>query len=260
MKKLTITAAIVLYNEHKPTLQKTINSFLAIPESKKLFLIDNSKNDSLKELANHPDIEYYYSDKNLGFGKAHNTITSKIVGVSDYHLVLNPDVSFNPKTISSLISQLKKDHNLSMIAPKVLFPNKKHQYTARKYPAFFDLIIRRLNCFKKRIYKHEYRYLNLSESLYVDYLTGCFQLYNTSDFIKIGGFDERYFLYMEDVDICKKIDLIGKKKLYYPKVTITHVLKQGSSKSFKLFFYHLSSAIKYFVKWNIFPPKNKVNS
>ena len=54
---------------------------------------------------------------------------------------------------------------------------------------------------------------------------------------------------MEDIDICRKIDDIGKKKLYFPKLEIVHILKQGSSKDIKLFFKHTSSAIKYFLKW-----------
>ena len=101
----------------------------------------------------------------------------------------------------------------------------------------------------QRIYEQEYRNKDLSKPFFVEYLTGCFQLYKTAAFTALNGFDERYFLYMEDVDICKKIDTTGKKKLYYPNVSITHVLKQGSSKNFKLFCYHLSSAVKYFLKW-----------
>jgi GT2 family glycosyltransferase len=57
---------------------------------------------------------------------------------------------------------------------------------------------------------------------------------------------------MEDVDVCKKIDLLGKNKLYYPKEEIIHVLKQGSLKNTKLFFRHSSSAIKYFLKWGFY--------
>ena len=70
-----------------------------------------------------------------------------------------------------------------------------------------------------------------------------------SEFKYLNGFDKRYFLYMEDVDICRRIDEIGKKKLYYPKVEIIHHHQQGSSKSLKLFIIHTSSAIKYFLKW-----------
>lgn len=247
--KVNISATIVLYKEEEATLQKVIDSFLAIPMSKKLFLIDNSPTDKLHSITKHPVIEYTYIDKNIGFGAGHNTVINSIKEWSDFHLVLNPDVTFNKNVIVTLIGALKKHEDVSMIAPRVVFPNGNHQYTARKYPLFFDLIIRRLKFFKNRIYNQEYRDKNLSNPFSVAYLTGCFQLYKTADFVTLNGFDERYFLYMEDVDICKKIDALGKKKLYYPEVSITHVLKKGSSKSIELFYYHLVSAVKYFLKW-----------
>lgn len=244
-----ISVTIVLYKENEVTLKKTIDSFLEIPIAKKLFLVDNSPTDKLKVLSEHSDVEYIFTGKNIGFGAGHNRVLDRIKNNSSFHLVLNPDVIFKGHVITDLIAQFETDKDIGMIAPNVLFPNKKHQYTARKYPFFWDLIIRRLKIPSKRIEDHEYRNLDLSKSMFVEYLTGCFQLYKTEDFVSINGFDERYFLYMEDVDICKKIDALGKKKMYYPKVSITHVLKQGSSKNIKLFGYHLSSAIKYYLKW-----------
>jgi len=244
-----ISATIVLYNENRDYLLKSINSFLDIPLTKKLYLIDNSPTNELENIFIHKDVEYFFMNENIGFGAAHNIVIDKIKDYSDYHIVLNPDVSFEPEVILDLTNELNKHENVAMIAPKVLFPNDKHQYTARKYPNFFDLIIRRLNIYKSRIYDQEYRNQDLTKPFFVEYLTGCFQLYKTKDFVKLGGFDKRYFLYMEDVDICKKIDLLGKQKLYYPKVSIIHILKRGSSKNIKLFFYHLSSAFKYFRKW-----------
>ena len=101
----------------------------------------------------------------------------------------------------------------------------------------------------KSINKGKYSDKDISKAFYADYLTGCFQLFKTEDFVKINGFDERYFLYMEDVDICKKIDDIGKNKMYFPKEQITHVLKKESSKKIRLFFTHFISSIKYFKKW-----------
>ncbi|MDJ0646830.1 MAG: glycosyl transferase family 2, partial [Flavobacteriaceae bacterium] len=74
-------------------------------------------------------------------------------------------------------------------------------------------------------------------------------LFKTKDFIRIKGFDERYFLYMEDIDICKKIDAIGKKKLYYPYEQIFHDLNRESRKNFNAFFYHITSIFQYFYKW-----------
>jgi len=244
---IKISGTIVLYKEDEYLLKKVIDSFLSINLTKKLFLVDNSPTNYLKKLSSHKEIEYIHLKKNTGFSKGNNIILNKVN--SEYHLVLNPDVTFKESSVEKLIDVLKKEEEVAMITPKVFFKNGELQYNIRKYPSFFDLIIRKLNIFKARIYDQEYRNKNLREPFYPEVIHGCFQLYKTKDFIALKGFDERYFLYMEDIDICKKIDQLGKKKLYYPYVTITHILQKGSSKKFKLFYYHLISAIKYFLKW-----------
>lgn len=255
-EKINISASIVLYNENLEELKKTINSFLSTPLSKKLFLIDNTNNARFKNtFSNNNNIVYISNNKNVGFGKGHNQIIKNITNLSDFHLILNPDVTFKKEVIPNLISELKKDDSIAMIAPKVLFPNKKTQDSCRKYPTPKELILRRFGIFKtffkKTISKRKYHNTILEKAFYPEYLTGCFQLYKTADFVQINGFDERYFLYMEDVDICKKIDAINKKKMFFPSEKIQHTLKQGSSKNLYLFFIHLSSAIKYFKKWGI---------
>ena len=252
-KKIILSVSIVLFNENLIELTKTIECFLELPIRKKLFLIDNTPKKLFKNKFNQEEIEYISSEYNIGFGAGHNKIIHKIKDLSNFHLILNPDVTFKPSLLTNLIAQLEKDNNLSMIAPKVLFPNGEHQYSCRRYPLASELLVRRFRLlkpmFKATIFKGTYRDKNLNEPFYAEYITGCFHLYKTIDFIALNGFDERYFLYMEDVDICKKIDKLGKKKLYFPQEEITHVLKQGSSKSIKLFMIHSLSAIKYFLKW-----------
>ncbi len=247
--EIKITATIVLYNEEVNELSKTIDSFLNIPISKKLFLVDNSPTDKLRALVNHPDVEYVFNGKNIGFGAGHNIVIDKIKNFSKYHLILNPDVSFKPSVISSLIKAIEKEEELAMIAPKVIFPNGEHQYSCRKYPTVLEMISRKMGIFKKYVQGREYRNGDLTKPFYPNFIHGCFQLFKTEYFVKIHGFDERYFLYMEDVDICKKIDTIGKKKMYYPNEEVVHVLKKGSSKSIQLFIHHFLSSSKYFFKW-----------
>ena len=111
------------------------------------------------------------------------------------------------------------------------------------------MINRKSKILKNQTIKNEYRNQDLERSFYPEFMHGCFMLFKTADFKYLGGFDERYFLYMEDADICRRIDKIEKKILFFPNVEITHQLQKGSSKSIKLFIYHLSSAIKYFLKW-----------
>lgn len=251
--KLNLTATIVLYNENIKELTATIKSFLNVPLKKRLFLIDNTDQSKFKDIFDQEEIEYISIGKNIGFGSGHNMVIDKINGLSDYHLILNPDVNFNKTVIPNLIKHLEEDKNLAMIAPKVLFPNGEHQYSCRRYPLFSELIARRFTFlkpfFKSKIKRGKYKDKDLSKPFYADYLAGCFHLYKTDDFVKLNGFDERYFLYMEDVDICRKIDALGKKKLYQPNEEIKHILKRGSSKDIKLLFRHSSSAIKYFFKW-----------
>lgn len=252
-EKLEITASIVLYNEDLEELTKTINSFLSVPSEKKLYLIDNTIEKRFKNIFQDKRIDYIAVGNNIGFGAGHNVILNKIKNQSQFHLILNPDVQFKSTLIPNLIAELKKDKTLAMIAPKVLFPNGEHQYSCRRYPRFMELIARRFKflkpLFKSTVFKGKYQDKDLSIPFYAEYLAGCFHLYKTTDFVQLNGFDERYFLYMEDVDICKKIDEMGKKKLYYPKEEIKHVLKQGSSKNIKLLLRHSFSAFKYFLKW-----------
>ena len=230
-------------------MQHTIDCFLKTPLTKKLFLVDNSPTNTLKKLSNHKDIIYIFNNKNLGFGSGHNTIIQQLENLSNYHLILNPDVSFSGTVIPNLSKQLALEKDVAVIAPKVVFPNGKHQYSCRKYPRFIDLIIRRLGVFKASIRNQEYQNINLSKPFYPDFISGCFMLFKTNYFITINGFDERYFMYLEDVDICKKIDDSNSKKLFYPNEQITHIANFGSSKNIRLFFFHISSAIKYFNKW-----------
>ena len=252
-KTIEITGSIVVYKENFEELNKTIQSFIDSNFTSKLFLIENFQNPFSEKLIKSPKVQIIKSERNLGFGAGHNRVLDFIKYNSDYHLVLNPDVSFDSGLLEKLVSKLEKEPEVSLIAPKVLFPNGKLQNSCRRYPSLFELLIRRLplirplfiSTYKKGIYSDK----DLEKPFYAEYLTGCFHLYRTKDLIQLGGFDERYFLYMEDVDICRKIDQSGKKKLYYPEVSINHVLKQESSKKLSLFIRHTISMMKYYKKW-----------
>jgi GT2 family glycosyltransferase len=246
---IDISATIVLYKEDVKTLQKTIACFLKTPLSKRLYIVDNSPTDVLKEFCDFFEVVYVFVGKNIGFGSAHNLVLDKINKHSKYHLILNPDVVFESEILLKLIKELDNNTDVAIISPKVVYPDGELQYTCRKYPTFLELIYRRLGIFKAFTQKHEYRNKDLNQSFYPDFFQGCFLLFNTSDFVAINGFDNRYFLYMEDVDVCKKIDVLRKRKMYFPDVQITHKHRRGSSQKISLLYYHISSAIKYFKKW-----------
>lgn len=242
-----ITASIVLYNQNLEILKKAVDSYLSTPLKKKLYLIDNSSKNILEEYFLHKEIEYIFVGKNIGFGKAHNLVLDKIK--SDFHLILNPDVVFNSNVIPNLIYELNNKNEVAFVTPKVVYPNNKIQYICRKHLTFTDLINRKLKISKSSIYKNEYRSHDFNTAFYPEFIHGCFMLFKTVEFKKLNGFDERYFLYAEDADICREIYKVNKKILFFPNEEIIHHHQKGSAKSLKLFIYHLSSVIKYFLKW-----------
>jgi len=244
-----ITASIVVYKENLKVLENAIDSFLASPLSKKLYIIDNSPSNEFKNKIQNDSVEYIYSNKNVGFGKGHNSILHKLTSENKYHLILNPDVRFHPEILEKLVLKMESNESFSMIAPRVLNSNNELLHTARRYPSLFELIFRFLGIFKKFTIRGEYKNQNHKQSFSPDFVQGSFMLFKTEDLLRLEGFDERYFMYMEDVDICRKIDLSGKRKLYFPATEIIHTHRKGSSKEFRLFFIHISSIIKYFIKW-----------
>lgn len=252
-KTIHISGSIVLYNEDPDELIKTIDSFLEIPLPKKLYLFDNSPHNDLKNRFEHPHVFYCSTKNNIGFGSAHNLVIPHIKNRSEYHIILNPDVEFSGEDIPRLIAAMDAEKNCALIAPRVLYPNGDHQYTCRKFPTPFDLILRAIPVlgyfFKRKMSESEYKDRDLTEPFFPDFLHGCFMLFRTSDFVAIGGFDDRYFLYMEDVDICKKLEVGNLKKMYFPDVVISHIYKRKSRVSPKLMWHHGVSALKYFLKW-----------
>ena len=99
---------------------------------------------------------------------------------------------------------------------------------------------------KTKLSRHNY-----DKIMEVPLLSGCFMFLRVSVLEKVGGFDDRYFMYAEDFDLCRRIGEIS-KTVFYPFVSVTHVYEKGSYKNKKLLKYHIQSIIKYFNKWGWF--------
>jgi len=252
---LKVTATIVVYQPRMDWLLKSIQSFTDKDNfSKKLYLIDNSPtpNEVLQALESEK-IEYIFNNRNLGFGKAHNQgIKKAIADGSDFHLILNPDVQFDSDILIELTNVLTNDETIGLISPKIVYENGEIQRLCKLLPNPKHLIFRRflknspsLEQLNQELELQTFGYDQVAE---IPWLSGCFLLARTSHLQKIGGFDERFFMYMEDIDLSRR-SLCHFKNIFYPHVTIRHFYEKGSYKSIKLTVIHLISAIQYFTKW-----------
>ncbi len=243
-----ISTSIVIYNEDPLLLKKRLNVVFDAKLNLHIYLIDNSPYPTADYFNFHKKLTYIFNGANLGYGRGHNLILHEIT--SDYHLVLNPDVDFDPNILTDLVLQLQNDEHIGVITPKVYYPDGSLQYLCRKHPSFLDLANRLLTFSKSRTMNSEYRNLDLgNETFNPEFVHGCFMLFRTQIFKNLNGFDESFFLYLEDADICKRVWESGFKIQYHPKVSIVHQHRRASKKNIFLFFTHIRSSFRYFFKW-----------
>lgn len=250
-----LTASIVSYQHRPSEIKKVIDCVLKSPVAI-LYLIDNSQNDGLRELEKLSERIRYIHSLNLGYGAGHNVaIKDAIEKHVTYHVVINPDVYFEEGVLEKLISYMDSDEQAGLVMPKVLYPDGKIQYLCKLLPTPMDLIGRRFIPLKSYVtaknYNYELRWTDYEKIMDVPSLSGCFMFLRLSVIQQIGGFDERYFMYAEDLDLCRRIGEVS-KTIYYPNVQIYHEYAKGSYKNRKLLKYHICSVIKYFNKWGWF--------
>jgi GT2 family glycosyltransferase len=259
---IIISGSIVLYNNKIKQIKKVINSFLNTNLKVKLYLIDNSSNDDLKELENIDNrIKYIFNNANLGYGKAHNIAMRKsIENNTSYHIVLNPDIYFENDVIEKLYNYMEENQEIGNIIPQVLYPDGEIQYLTKLLPTPIDLIFRRFIPLKswkdKRNKKFELKFTGYKDINNIPSLSGCFMFLRADTLKDVGLFDENIFMYLEDTDLNRRIHS-KYKTIFYPKVHILHEYAKESYVNKKLLVYHIKSAIYYFNKWGWFFDKER---
>ena len=265
---MRVNACIVAYDNPLVMLKAAVKSVFEEQDVlNNLYFIDNSSTDRLRkhfEISTH----YHFSNKNLGFGKGNNIAMQKSIDDEvDYHLLVNPDVYFEKGVIKELVTFMDANPDVGLVMPKITYPDGNTQYLCKLLPTPFDLIGRRFfswGPFRKYVDKRnnlfELRGSCYEKQIDVPVLSGSFMMIRTSVLKEVGLFDERYFMYLEDFDLCRRIGEVC-RTTYYPKVSIVHEYKKGSYFNRRLFKHHIISALKYFNKWGwCFDKKRKVRN
>lgn len=253
-----ITASIVIYKNDLLLLQNAVNSFLQSTEESTLYLIDNSPNDHFAKHFQHPRIEYIFNNRNIGFGAGHNLALRKILAEkkSKYHVVLNPDVYFEPNVLPRLFHFIEEEPNVGLVMPKVLYPDGRLQPLCKLLPTPLTLFQRRFLQFYPSLanrlnHWYEMHFSGYDKVMEVPFLSGCFMFLRTEALRDVGLFDERIFLYTEDTDLTRRIHR-KYRTVFYPEAVIYHYNQRGSYRNAVKLLHHIVSAITYFNKWGWF--------
>ena len=154
---------------------------------------------------------------------------------------------------------MENNPDIGLVMPKMLYPDGSIQHLCKLLPTPWNLIRRRFlpeKIFSKQNSFYELRFTGYDKIMDVPYLSGCFMFIRTDVLSHVGLFDERFFMYLEDVDISRRIYKYY-RTVYYPEVSVFHEYEKGSYGSSRLLLYHLWSAIRYFNKWGYFFDKER---
>lgn len=259
---MDLSIIIVNYNSREKTffcLDSIYNSVLA-GINFEIIVVDNFSTEKIgKELEKkYPEVIFIQSDKNLGMGGGNNLGIKKSKGKNI--LILNADTELRKDSIKSMLSYLEADDSIGLLGPKLLYPDGSYQQSCYRYPKIFIPILRRtfLGLFAKD-YINDYlmNNIDINQPRAVDWIRGCALLIRKKVLDEVGIFDERFFLYLEDTDLCKRINTAGLKVVYFPGAQIVHHHGRMSAEQAwfiaifknKISRIHIASWIKYYLKW-----------
>lgn len=247
MKKVSV--CIVTYNDES-TVLRTIETLFQYTKGVELtvYVSDNGSTDLgfAKIAVEFPQVILLKSEKNLGFGAGNNAVLPYLD--SDYHVLVNPDIEIDHDVLTQMADYLDQHEDVGALTPKVLNMDGTVQHLPKRRPKFIYLLSGRLPFLKKKRDYFTFADREVTQPEEIDFCTGCFLFLRTELFRRVGGFDERYFLYLEDADLTREIQKYA-KTVYHPDFTVFHKWHRASGKSVKYLLIHIHSMFKYFWKW-----------
>ena len=175
-----------------------------------------------------------------GFGANHNAAFS--YATKQWFCVMNPDIRLPENPFPHMLAELERLRG-ALIAPATLSPTGRCEDSVRHFPTLCSLVMKAIGADNGM-----YAYSLDDDTFRADWVGGMFMLFRAEDFRRVAGFDEGFFLYYEDVDICARLWKAGGKVLVCPKARAIHDAQRASRRDFRYMRWHLSSMARYFAK------------
>lgn len=272
MTGLSLSASLVVYKPDLAILERTLSALqIAGHEAKKVYdarleltLVDNSDEDfwfsrlqawvtNQRAVMADWNLHLLRSSGNLGYGRGNNLVIER--AVSEYHLVINPDLFVEPDALLQSIRFMEENQDVALLTPAIFGENGERHYLCKRYPTLFIMFLRSYapkwlkSRFQSELDRFEMRDCDYNEQIEnVQYPSGCFMFFRTRLLRQQGGFDPSYFLHFEDADLGRRMLGIG-RVVYVPSVKVEHLWERGTHKDWRLRWITVKSALIYFKKW-----------
>ncbi len=253
---LKISVIIVSYNV-RGFLENLVHSLRRALDriEAEVIVVDNASEDNTVEFVrnNFPEVKIIENRVNVGFGKANNQAVIEAKG--EYLLLINPDAVVQEDTIKEMLHFMASHPDAGAASCKILNADGTLQKTCRRgfptpWVAFTKISgLSSLFPTTKLFGRYNLTYLNASEVHEVDAIGGSFMVIPRAVFEKVGGFDEDYFMYGEDIDLCYKIKHAGYKVYYTPQTTAVHFKGESTKRS------NIDQTYEFYHAMNVFVEK-----
>ena len=211
-----------------------------------VIIVDNSNSSDLKNYLSKFDNITFINSPNLGFGHANNLAANNVQ--TPYIFIVSPDIFFTISSLEILYNEFLSYKNVGVAGPSLF-----DESNIRRNNSSLSFLKKKIyrNSFQRKIYKYIYQTL-ADGNISCDYIIGCSMLFKKSFFLDIGGFDEQFFIYYEDNDICDRIRSHNKMVLEIPSSKMIHLQGKSTKADFKinalLSITHKISEYKYLCK------------
>jgi GT2 family glycosyltransferase len=220
----------------------------------KIAVVDNASRQGLGSLpAVHPDVDFIFNAKNVGFGRANNQVFRRWEARA--YLVTNPDVRAAPGSLSLLMEEMRARPQAGALGVKLRYPDGRPQSSCRRYPTLRSVLLRGLLPESRAarfeaIRRYLMRDADLEKARPVDWVMGSCLLLRAEALRRVAGFDEEFFMYYEDIDICYRLRRAGWSVEYLPHLEWVHDYRRQSARpgEWKLRAAHFYSALRFLAK------------
>ena len=225
---MDVTVQIVHYHS-LGLLRETLRSLRkAAPRvSYEVFVVDNNPGFRLPPtlVEEFPEARVLSPSRHLGFGGGHNFAAQKAAG--DFLLILNPDIFILPGSLEELVAYARRHSDVGVVAPRLLYPDRTLQYSCYRFrhtplKLLGRTFVQGFSAIAERLSEHKMEDVSHGETMEVDWVLGACLCVPRALWKRLGGFDERFLLYFEDVDFCRRVWQIGSRVVYHPASTMLH--------------------------------------
>lgn len=249
---IDVCVSFVLFGTAREEVEQAIAQARSDRLKIHIVLIDNSQPPLDLAFAQADDVTVFSTSTNLGYGRGHNIALAASKGRCRYNLVMNTDLQMGPEVIPALVTFMDDHDDVGHTTPKVRYPDGSLQRLCRLLPDPADLLGRRFfsktEWAKKRNKRYEFHNWHYDTVAEFPFLSGCFMLIRRSVLDVVGYFDERYFLYAEDLDLSRRIHAVA-RTLFVPHQSVIHEYRSQTKPSWRRLRYAIVSLAQYFTKW-----------